>query len=79
MSWKCTVSKSLDYLDMQLTTSAQVGPLLGKLVKFRKIKQDLAVLFCLLSNEVWERPAILEHVMLTDSACPRNRGDLDFT
>ena len=50
---------------MQLTASAQVGPLFTKPVQFRKIKQDLAVLLCLLSNEVWERPTILEYTKLT--------------
>ena len=58
-------SNSLDCLSMQLTTSAQVGPLFSKSVQFRKIKQDLAVLLCLLANEVWERPTILEYTKLT--------------
>ena len=58
-------SNSEDCLSMQLTASAQVGPLFTKPVQFRKIKQDLAVLLCLLSNEVWERPTILEYTKLT--------------
>lgn len=60
-----TPSNSADCLSMQLTASAQVGPLFRKPVQFRKIKQDLAVLLCLLSNEVWERPTILEYTKLT--------------
>lgn len=73
MSWKCMVSSSLDCLNMPLTTSAQVGPPFRKPVQFRIIKQDLAVLLCLVSNEVWERPTIPGCTRLTDSACPRNR------
>lgn len=58
-------SNSEDRLSMQLTAPAQVGPLFTKPVQFRKIKQDLAVLLCLLSNEVWERPTTLEYTKLT--------------
>lgn len=73
MFWKCTVTSPLEHLNLQRTTSAQADPLLRKPGQFRKINQDWAVLLCLLSNEVWERPAVLEDTMLTDSAWPRNR------
>lgn len=59
MSRKCTVSNS-GLFEYAVDNISTCRPLFRKPVKLRKIKQDLAVLLCLLSNEVWERPAALD-------------------